>query len=131
MKARSIPAAAGSRRVHAADIELLAGVDEAHETLSGPATQKILHREFYDFGDRRYRRLAAISVAHIYNLRKSRGVPRATNGLPEDRATAGELSASGGGRNRKAGRDTCGWTRCIRETGMASRGCITSTRWMK
>ena len=35
------------------DIELLASVDEAHETLSGPATQKILHREFHDFGDPR------------------------------------------------------------------------------
>ena len=30
------------RRYTPADIELLAGVDEAHETLSGPATQKIL-----------------------------------------------------------------------------------------
>src|ERR1039458_4688396 len=29
-----------------ADVELLAAVDEAHETLSGPATQKILYREF-------------------------------------------------------------------------------------
>ena len=56
----------------AADVELLAAVDEAHETLSGPATQKILYREFYDYGDPRYRRLVTISVAHIYNLRKSR-----------------------------------------------------------
>jgi hypothetical protein len=31
------------------DIELLAGVDEAHEVLSGPATQKILQRAYYDF----------------------------------------------------------------------------------
>jgi hypothetical protein len=37
-----------------ADIELLAAVDEAHETLSGPATQKILQREFYDFGRQEY-----------------------------------------------------------------------------
>ena len=59
-------------RYTVADIELLAAVDEAHETLSGPATQKILYREFHDYGDRRYERLAAISVAHIYNLRKSR-----------------------------------------------------------
>jgi hypothetical protein len=51
---------------------LLAGVDEAHGVLSGPATQKILQREFHDFGDTRYRRLASISVAHIYNLRRSR-----------------------------------------------------------
>ena len=27
----------------AGDVELLAAVDEAHETLSGPATQKILY----------------------------------------------------------------------------------------
>jgi hypothetical protein len=50
----------------------LAAVDEAHETLSGPATRKILYREFYEYGDGRYERLASISVAHIYNLRKSR-----------------------------------------------------------
>jgi transposase InsO family protein len=59
-------------RYTAADVELLAQVDEAHETLSGPATQKILQREFYQFKDSRYERLARISVAHIYNLRKSR-----------------------------------------------------------
>jgi len=29
-----------------ADLELLARVDEAHETLSGPATKKILEREY-------------------------------------------------------------------------------------
>ena len=56
----------------AADVALLAAVDEAHETLSGPATQKILYREFYDYGDQRYRQLATISAPHIYNLRKSR-----------------------------------------------------------
>jgi transposase InsO family protein len=55
-----------------ADIELLAQVDEAHEILSGPATRKILYREFHDYGGQRYERLAAISVAHIYNLRKRR-----------------------------------------------------------
>ncbi len=54
------------------DIELLAAVDTAHETLSGPATRKILYREFHQYQDRNYERLAAISVAHIYNLRKSR-----------------------------------------------------------
>ena len=31
------------------DIELLAEVDEAHETLSGPATLRILYREVYEF----------------------------------------------------------------------------------
>jgi transposase InsO family protein len=61
-----------ARHYTTADAQLLAEVDEAHETLSGPATQKILYRERHDYGDERYARLAAISVAHIYNLRKSR-----------------------------------------------------------
>jgi transposase InsO family protein len=56
----------------AADIALLADVDEAHDSLSGPATQKILYREYFEFADARYARLANISVAHIYNLRKHR-----------------------------------------------------------
>jgi transposase InsO family protein len=54
------------------DIALLAEVDEAHETLSGPATRKILYRGYYEFADARYERLADISSAHIYNLRKLR-----------------------------------------------------------
>lgn len=56
-----------------ADVALLAEVDEAHETLSGPATQRILKREFEHYGDARFERLAGISVAHLYNLRKSSG----------------------------------------------------------
>jgi transposase InsO family protein len=54
------------------DIALLAEVDEAHETLSGPATRQILKRELERYGNQRFKRLAGISVAHIYNLRKSR-----------------------------------------------------------
>jgi transposase InsO family protein len=52
-----------------ADIELLAGVDEAHQTLSGPATQKILQREYHNYGHSQYQRLAELSVAHLYRLR--------------------------------------------------------------
>lgn len=58
-------------RYSGADIGLLAEVDEAHETLSGPATRQILQREFEHYGDQRFERLAGISVAHLYNLRKS------------------------------------------------------------
>ena len=49
-----------------ADIELLASVGEAHETLSGPATRRILEREVELYGKQEYARLAAISVAHLY-----------------------------------------------------------------
>jgi hypothetical protein len=59
-------------RYHSQDIALLAEVDEAHETLSGPATQKLLQRAYYDFGDVRYRNLAGISVAQLYRLRSTR-----------------------------------------------------------
>ena len=54
-----------------ADVALLAQVDRAHERLSGPATQRILKREYAEFGDRKFTRLAEISVAHLYNLRNS------------------------------------------------------------
>lgn len=53
------------------DVELLATVDEAHETLSGPGTQKILYREYYEYRNIEFERLAGISVGHIYNLRKT------------------------------------------------------------
>lgn len=58
------------QRYTRADIELLAAVDEAHESLSGPATRRILEREYRVYGKPEYERLAAISVAHLYNLRQ-------------------------------------------------------------
>jgi transposase InsO family protein len=53
------------------DIAVLAAVDDAHETLSGPATQKILQRAYYDFGQASYARLAELSVAQLYRLRQT------------------------------------------------------------
>jgi len=55
-----------------ADAALLATVDEAHDTLSGPATRKILEREFTEYNKTEYQRLAEISVAHLYRLRHSK-----------------------------------------------------------
>ena len=54
------------------DAALLAAMDEAHQTLSGPATQQLLQRAFHDFGDERFRQLARISVAQLYRMRGSR-----------------------------------------------------------
>jgi transposase InsO family protein len=54
------------------DIEVLARMDEAHGTLSGPATQKLLYRARHEFGEALYERLASISVAQLYRLRQSR-----------------------------------------------------------
>ena len=58
------------QRYTAVDVELLVRVDEAHQTLSGPATQRILQREYQQYGKQEYKRLADISVAHLYNLRQ-------------------------------------------------------------
>ena len=57
----------------AEDLELLIAVDRAHQRLSGPATRRILEREWHVFGRPEYARLAEISVAHLYNLRHSTG----------------------------------------------------------
>lgn len=59
-----------AQRYTRADVAVLAGVDEAHETLSGPATKRILEREYNEFSQPEYERLAAISVAQLYRLRK-------------------------------------------------------------
>jgi len=60
------------QRYSRADIDLLAGIDELHQTLSGPATQKLLQRAYHDFHDARFQRLAELSVAQLYRLRHSR-----------------------------------------------------------
>ena len=59
------------RRYTAADVELLAAVDQAHERLSGPATRHILKREFEVYGKAEFERLAKLSNGHLYNLRRS------------------------------------------------------------
>ena len=68
------PAAYRRRRFPAkytsVDIALLAEVDRVHGWLSGPATVRILKREYEQFGKAEYARLAEISVAHLYNLRR-------------------------------------------------------------
>jgi hypothetical protein len=65
-----------ARRYTAADVRLLAEIDTLHGTLSGPATKKLMERACQVFGDARYERLALISVAHLYNLRKQTGYTR-------------------------------------------------------
>ncbi|MHB1938167.1 MAG: hypothetical protein ACYCOR_16495, partial [Acidobacteriaceae bacterium] len=41
------------------------------EKMTGPATRRILEREFEVYGKREFERLAAISNGHLYNLRAS------------------------------------------------------------
>ncbi len=59
-----------------ADVLLLAHTDTLHGTLSGPATKKLMERAYAVFREPDYERLATISVAHLYNLRKRAGYQR-------------------------------------------------------
>jgi hypothetical protein len=65
------PEHAFARRYTRADVALLADVDRAMNTLSGPATACVLRRQRDVFGDTRFERLGSISVGHLYNLRAS------------------------------------------------------------
>lgn len=60
-----------ARKYTPEDVTLLAQVDLVHQRLSGPATRRILQREFQQFGKREFERLAGISTGHLYNLRGS------------------------------------------------------------
>lgn len=60
------------RRYGAEDIALLVKTDNAHSRIAGPATKKILEREYGVFGRNEYERIKNISVSHIYNLRQTR-----------------------------------------------------------
>jgi len=53
------------------NIALLAKTDELHDYLSGPATKKIMERELEIYGHSDFRNISQISVAHLYNLRRS------------------------------------------------------------
>jgi hypothetical protein len=59
------------QKYSAEDVALLAKTDELHGWLSGPATKKILEREDEVYGHFEYASIATISVAQIYNLRRS------------------------------------------------------------
>lgn len=60
-----------SRRFTDDDIRLLAAMDKRHSTPNGLTMKKLCERAYTVFGQNEYQRLASISVAHLYNLRKS------------------------------------------------------------
>ena len=67
------------RKYSPAEVILLAKTDELHGWLSGPATKKIMEREYEVYGHTEFENISLISVAHLYNLRGSnvyRGITR-------------------------------------------------------
>jgi transposase InsO family protein len=65
------PEHAFARRYTPADVALLAEVDRAMGTLSGPATACVLRRQRDVFKVAGFERLGDISIGHLYNLRHS------------------------------------------------------------
>jgi len=67
------------RKYTPSEVGLLARTDELHGWLSGPATKKIMEREYEVYGHLEFENISRISVAHLYNLRRSntyRGMTR-------------------------------------------------------
>jgi transposase InsO family protein len=60
------------QKYNSAEVVLLVTTDELHGWLSGPATKKILEREYEVYGNTEFENLCGISVAQIYNLRRSK-----------------------------------------------------------
>jgi transposase InsO family protein len=82
------PVHAFARKYTAADVALLVEVDRAMDTLSGPATACVLRRQHAVHGEARYARLATLSVAHLYNLRRSAGYQAQRTQLSKTRPTS-------------------------------------------
>jgi hypothetical protein len=74
-------------RYTASDVELLAYVDKGHGNLSGPATKRVLEREYSEYSQSAYERLADISVAQIYRFRNSEAYRRRNTSYQPTRPT--------------------------------------------
>jgi len=67
------------RKYTPSDVILLARTDELHGYLSGPATKRVMERECEVYGHTEFGNVFRISIAHLYNLRRSntyRGIAR-------------------------------------------------------
>ena len=60
-----------ARKYSPSDVILLARTDELHGYLSGPATKRIMERECQVYGHTEFGDISRISIAHLYNLRRS------------------------------------------------------------
>ena len=80
-----------SRRFTAADIRLLAAMDERHNTPNGFTMKKLCERAWQVFGQDEYQRLGLISVAHLYNLRHSTTYTRCRRKVEKTRPRASQI----------------------------------------
>lgn len=60
------------KKYTAEDIRLLARTDELHAVRNGAAIKNLCERAYHIYGQDEYKRLANISISHLYNLRQSK-----------------------------------------------------------
>jgi hypothetical protein len=109
----------------ATGIALLAEVDRAHEWLSGPATVRILKREYEEFGKAGVCAPSADLPGAPVQPAERADLSQSVCGVYSDQTDRCEdcRAAQPGHGSALA---TCGWTLCIRGTGTGRRAYITS-----
>ncbi len=71
------------------DAKILAQMDKRHDTPNGMMVKKLCERAFHRFKEVEYKQLAAISVGHIYNLRKSKQYQKHRNHFEKTKSKKG------------------------------------------
>ena len=77
------------------DVLALAVIDELHSTLNGITTKKLCERAYMVYQDPKYKRLATISVSHLYNLRNSTQYKNKRGFLEKTKPTTSKIGTRG------------------------------------
>ena len=104
---------------------LLVEVERLQDTPNGLTVKKLFERAWRVHGDLGYRRLAGISVSHIYNLRKSKGYRR-RYGVQRNTCARTYASTNGESRSRRVVRAIYALTLYIKVTGTDTKVCTIS-----
>ena len=121
----------GFKSTHtAADVRLLARMDELHGQPSGAVLKKLCEHAYVKFNITGYARLATISVSHLYNLRASKTYQRQrctlTKTSPKKRPLVSEPN-----RNPTNNQGIFVLILYIKGIKISTRACTTSTPLMK
>jgi len=107
-------------------------MDERHGQPSGPVLKKLCERAYQRFGQADYRRLAGISVSHLYNLRASKTYQRQRCILTKTRPKAASIGPpSGESPAPITNRGISALTQSIKVTRTSAKGFTTSMPWMR
>lgn len=118
------------KKYTAADITLLAKMDERHDTPCGHSVKKLCERVYRVFDKHRYAKLAELSVPHLYNLRDSDCYKRQRQSFTKTQSRKIPI----GERKKSQSVGKSGYIRIdtVHQCDLDKRpmGSITSTLWM-